>query len=112
MSSLIPLALEVALLLHGTGPGNLEDVAHLNEMLRDRQHPRTQSQAALLLVQSRSPEAAKLVRQGLQEPEAADVFQVLAAAVRLQRDPRFVDELFTALTGARPEVRQEAAETL
>ena len=112
MSSIIPLMVEIGMLLHSGGAGNLEDVAHLNEMLRDRQHPRTQSQAALLLVQSHSPEAAALVRQGLQATESPEVFQALAAALRMQRDTRFLDELFTALTGARAAVRQESAETI
>lgn len=112
MRSLIPWIAEIGMLLAGADPGNLEDMARLNEMLRDRQHPRTQSQAALLLVQSRTPEAARIIKDGLQETEAPEVFQALAAALRLQRDARFRDELFAALTGARALVRQEAAETI
>lgn len=112
MSVLLPWVLHAGLLLHGAEPSPPEDVAHLSEMLHDRQHPRTQSQAALLLVQSRSPEAARLVQQGLRETEAPDVFQALAGAVRLQRDVRFVEEIVAALTRGRAAVRQEAAETL
>ena len=38
------------------------DVAHLRELLLDRNNPRSQSQAALLLVRARDVEAEKAVR--------------------------------------------------
>ncbi len=88
------------------------DLAQVREMLHDRQNPGGQSQAALLLVQDPAAEAEKAVRQGLRQTEDADIFGALAAAVRLTQDERFVEELFAALTGGRPQVRQAAAETL
>jgi HEAT repeat protein len=89
-----------------------EDVAQLSEMLQDHQHARSQNQAALLLVESRSAEAGAVVRQGLRQTETPDVFLALTSAIRLRRDGRFTDELFAALAGDRPALRQEAAETL
>jgi HEAT repeat protein len=88
------------------------DLAHLREVLYDRQDPRGQSQAALLLVQSRDRGAEKLVQQGLRQPEEAEVFLALAAAVRLRQDGRFLDELLAALTANHSRVRQAVAETL
>lgn len=88
------------------------EIGGLREMLFDRQHPRGQSQAALLLLQAGGPEAEKLVRQGLQQAEDTDVFLALAAAVRLTQDSRFLDELLPALAVNRPGVRQAAAEAL
>lgn len=88
------------------------DPASLREMLHDRQNPRGQSQAALLLVQSRSADADEIVRQGLRQTEASDIFIALATAVRLQRDTRFLDELLRGLACGRPAVRQAAAEAL
>jgi HEAT repeat protein len=88
------------------------DLAHLREVLHDRQDPRGQSQAALLLVQSNDPGAEKLVRQGLHQPEDTEVFCALVAAVRLRQDNRFVEELLDALTANHPRVRQVVADTL
>ena len=51
-------------------------------MLHDRQHPRGQSQAALLLIRSTDPEAERLVREGLRNHEEIEVFLALASAVR------------------------------
>jgi HEAT repeat protein len=109
MSVLLPCLCGVGLLVAGAAA---DDVAHLGEMLQDRQHPRSQSQAALLLVESHAAEACALVRQGLRQAETAEAFLALASAVRLRRDPRFTDELFAALAGDRPAIRQAAAETL
>jgi HEAT repeat protein len=92
--------------------GPTVDLARLREMLRDRQHPLNQSQAALLLMRDRSPEAEALIHQGLQPTEPSDVFIALAAALRLQPNPRFVDELLGALAKGRPVIRQAAAEAL
>src|SRR5262245_25490185 len=79
------------------GPADLapvrSDPAHLREMLQDRQHPRLQSQAALLLVQDRSSDATEIIRQGLQQTESQEIFLALADALRLCRDRRFVEEL-------------------
>lgn len=112
MNAIIPLVLGLGLLLHGSGKADDTDCASLWEKLRDRQHPRQQSQAALLLVQSRAPAAADLVRRGMLETESPEVFGALASALRLCRDARFTEELFAALSSSRPLVRQEAAECL
>jgi HEAT repeat protein len=88
------------------------DLTLLQEMLRDRQNPRGQSQAALLLLQDTSPEAEIIVRQVLQQTEDSEGFQAMALAVRLCLDSRFSDELVRALTSPRSLVRQTAAETL
>jgi HEAT repeat protein len=88
------------------------DPGSLREMLMDRQHPRSQSQAALLLLQTAGPEAESVVRQGLQQPDDVEVFQALVTAVRLLQDGRFENELLCALAVNRPGVRQSAAEAL
>jgi HEAT repeat protein len=92
------------------------DPAQLREALHDRQDPRGQSQAALLLVRDRSADAEEIVRAGLHQTSAPDVFLALASAVRLNRDSRFGAELLTALArvpeGPRSPVRQAAAEAL
>jgi HEAT repeat protein len=88
------------------------DLANLQDLLRDRQDPRSQSQAALVLVQSDDPGAEKIVRRGLRHPEEEECFLALTAAVRLCQDRRFVEELLAVLTANRPRVRQVVAETL
>jgi HEAT repeat protein len=88
------------------------ELGNLRELLQDREDPRGQSQAALLLVQSRDCAAEKIVRRGLLQPENEEAFLALAAAVRLRQDRRFLDELLAALTANRPRVRQIVAETL
>src|SRR5690349_17436283 len=59
MTAIQPILLALGLLLSGAddaaGP-SAPDVARLQEMLQDHEHPRGQSQAALLLVQSAAPE--------------------------------------------------------
>jgi HEAT repeat protein len=88
------------------------DLLLLQEMLRDRDNPRGQSQAALLLVQNESPEAELIIRQGLLQIEDPELFQTLATAIHIAHDNRFIDELIRALSSTRPNVRQSAAETL
>src|SRR5262249_37469734 len=88
------------------------DLASLRETLEDRQDPRGQSQAALLLVQSADPAAEKLVRRGLRQPENEEAFLALAGAARLRQDSRFLDDLMVALLANRPRLRQVIAETL
>lgn len=88
------------------------DSVRLREMLRDRHHPRNQNQAALLLIQTHSPEAEEIVRDGLRQTDSAEVFLALTTALRLCRDGRFADELLAAMVEGRPAVRQAAAETL
>jgi HEAT repeat protein len=116
MSAIYPLLLGLGILpaADGEHPGAppVGDTAHLREMLQDRQHPCHQCQAALLLVQSPSSDAAEIVRQGLQQTENQETFTALAAALRLCRDPRFTEELLGAFGSGRPAVREAAAETL
>jgi HEAT repeat protein len=81
-------------------------------MLQDHEHPRGQSQAALLLVQSAAPEAEKAVRQGLRRADDPEVFLALATAVHTAQDNRFVDDLLAALLVSRPGIRAAAAEAL
>lgn len=88
------------------------DLAQLQESLSDRQDPRAQSQAALLLVQSNDPEASAIVRRGLRQQENEEMFVALAAAVRLRPDDRFTRELLAGLGAAKPRIRQAAAETV
>jgi HEAT repeat protein len=114
MTALHSWLLGLAALL-GTDPAPppaAAEVTRLREMLLDRQHPSSQSQAALLLVQARWPEAETIVRKGLKQTDAAEVFLALAEALRLCRDDRFTEELLAALAAGRPPVRQAAAETL
>src|SRR5262245_34610574 len=93
-------------------PGKTEDPAKLREMLYDRRHARTQSQAALLLVMDSSVEAAEVIRQGLQQSESAEAFHALTTALGLRRDTRFNEELFAALVQGPTERRQSAADAL
>src|SRR5947209_15498173 len=114
MQTIQPLLLGLGLILAGAGSDHPAepDPAQLRELLHDRQHPRGQSQAALLLLRSTLPEAEQAVRQGLRQAEDAEVFLPLAEGVRLSRDGRFRDELLAALAVSRPGVRQAAAEAL
>lgn len=111
----MPMSL-TCLLLVIAQPSATPDLARLRELLHDPQNPREQSQAALLLVRDASPEAEEIVRRGLRELESPDVFLALSAAVRVDRDARFADELLAALGGTpaspRLAVRQAAAEAL
>jgi len=88
------------------------DLPHLREMLYDRQAPLQQGQAALVLVASQDPRAVEVVRQGLRQTDSAEVFLALSAALRTAHDARFCDELLSALSGPRANVRASAAETL
>jgi HEAT repeat protein len=109
-----PLLLIFAMLLLSADPAMhpAADTAQLREMLYDRQQPRNQSQAALSLVESSSRDAEEVVRGGLRQTDSAEVFLALAAAIRLKRDSRFVDELLEALDRGQPSTRQTAALTL
>jgi HEAT repeat protein len=88
------------------------DVPQLREVLHDRQDPRAQSQAALLLVQSTDLSAEKAIRQDLHNLDNEEPFIALAGALRLRQDSRFLDELIAALSANKPRVRQAAAEAL
>jgi HEAT repeat protein len=116
MSLIQTLALALSMLLGAEGrtpEGHIaDDSAQLREMLYDRQHPRNQSQAALLLVEAHGTDAEDFVRQGLRQTDSADVFVALASAIRLCRDSRFNDELLAALLSERQSVREAASETL
>src|SRR5262245_20461920 len=107
----IVLGLGLAFAQPASDKANL-DLARLRETLEDRQDPRGQSQAALLLVQSGDPAAEKLVSRGLRQPENEETFLALAGAVRLRQDVRFLDDLMAALVANRPRLRQVVAETL
>jgi HEAT repeat protein len=113
MSTLLALVLSLGMVPAAEVPPPASlDPARLRELLLDRLQPESQNQAALLLVQSRLPEAEKIVRWGLRQTGAPETFAALAAAVRLCRDRRFQEELFTALTEGRPAARQAVMETL
>lgn len=114
MPTLRPILVTLGILLAASALGQAPspDLASLQEMLLDHQHPRGQSQAALLLVQHVAPESEKIVRQGLQQAEDGEVFLALANAVRFCQDGRYLDDLLPALAVNRPGVRQAAAEAL
>jgi HEAT repeat protein len=114
MQAIPPILLGLGMLFaDGGSAGPREpDLAHLREMLLDRQHPVGQSQAALLLVQSTLDGSEKSVREGLRGTENSAVFLALSAAVRLHQDRRFLEELFAALSSGRPTIRDAAAQTL
>src|SRR5437870_2240901 len=112
MSTFAVVLLGAILLLSGTDPSAKIDLARLQEILHDKQDFRAQSQAALLLVQNSSADAEEMVRSGLKQTAEEDVFTALAAALRLTHDARFGDELFAALLGGKPTVRQVAETTL
>jgi HEAT repeat protein len=114
MQVISPILLGLGLLLPFAEPRRPAepDPALLQEMLHDRQHPRGQCQAALLLVQDRSAEAEKIVRQGLLQTDDVDLFLALATALRTAQDSRFIDELVAALAVNRPGIRPVAAEAL
>jgi HEAT repeat protein len=114
MQALLPILLGLGTLLRDDGATapRRPDLAHLQEMLHDRQNTHGQGQAALLLVESSSDGAEKAVRDGLRSVENAEVFLALATAVRLRQDRRFLDELLAALSAGQPAVREAAAQTL
>ncbi len=114
MQAISPILIGLGLLLPAAEPVRPPDAdpARLQETLRDRRDPAGQSQAALLLVQCPTEDAENAVRQALEQTEEADVFSVLAGAVRLCQDDRFAEELLDALRSVRPLVRQAAAEAL
>jgi HEAT repeat protein len=114
MQAIQPILLCLAVSIAGAGAAESPalDLAQLREMLHNRQHPHGQSQAALLLVQSKLDWAEKAVRDGLRSIENAEVFLALAAAVRLRQDRRFVEELMSALSCSRSAIRESAAQTL
>ncbi len=94
MSAGCPFVLALAMLpLADPAPGPAQDVARLRELLYCRDHPRNQGQAALLLVQDHSGEARAVVRQGLRQTDAPEVFLALAGALRLGRGRQFAGEL-------------------
>ena len=66
------------------------DTASLREKLHNGADPKEQTRAALLLIQSTSPETLALVKFELKSPRAdrPEVFQALAGAIRLCRDVR------------------------
>jgi HEAT repeat protein len=111
---LFPLLLLVGLSAEtpaGAGAPDVE-LTNLRDLLHDRHDPRGQSQAALLLVQSNDPAAAKIIRHGLRQPDNEEMFLALTAAIRLRQDKRFFDDLIACLMSNKPRLRQVVAETL
>jgi HEAT repeat protein len=88
------------------------DIPRLRELLYHRQAPQEQSQAAFLLIESQHADAAELVREGLRRWDRPDVFQALAAAIRLRRDARYESPLLKALTSEQLPIRQAAIDAL
>src|SRR5262245_5024833 len=88
------------------------DLPRLRELLYHRQQPQEQSQAAFLLVDSQRGDAIEAVREGLRRWDRPDVFQALAAAIRLRRDGRFEPQLLKALSSEQLPIRQAAVEAL
>lgn len=114
MQTVLPLVVGMGLLLNQSGgmaPCE-PDLGQLQEVLADRQDPRGQSQAGLLMLQSSDPEAETAVRQHLRQTDNEESFVALAGAIRLRGDERYTKELLGALGASRPRVRQAAAETL
>jgi HEAT repeat protein len=93
-------------------PPKAMDAAPLREQLYHRNRPQEQSQAALLLVQSNSPEVAALVTFELTRWDRADVFQALASAIRMKQDTRFLNSMVDALAAEQLPIRSAAIETL
>ena len=90
----------------------MSDTARLKELLYQRDRPQEQSQAAMVLVQAGTIEAQAAVREGLRRHDRPDVFQALAAAVRLWRDERFIPPLLQGLNSDSLTIRQAAMEAL
>ena len=107
MPSHLPLLLGLGLLL---GSPADPDLGQLQEMLYDRQDARAQSQAAMLLIQSKDEAAAKVVRHALKQADQEDAFVALTTAIRLRHDTRFGEDLFPHLGSMKPRVRQVTAD--
>lgn len=88
------------------------DAARLATLLYHRGEPSLQNQAALLLLQLDTSESHEVVRQGLQRWDRPDVFQALASALRLHRDPQYIPLLLRALSCEQASIRQSAVDTL
>jgi HEAT repeat protein len=114
MSAIHPLLMTVGLLLPMTdGAATLPtDPYRLKELLYDCRYPRTQSSAALLLLQLHSADSEEIIRRALKQTDSAEVFVAIAAALRTTRDTGFVEELLQGLSSAQAVVRQAAADTL
>jgi HEAT repeat protein len=114
MSAIHSLVLGLGVVWAGADPGagGETDPATLREALHDSAQPRRQSQAALLLIQCQGAEAEAIIRQGLKQIDAPDVFLALAEAIRFKQDARFVEELVAVLANGSPVLRQGAAECL
>jgi HEAT repeat protein len=94
------------------GVPDTPDIPRLRELLYHRQQPQEQSQAAFLLVESQHADAGEAIREALRRWDRPDVFQALAAAIRLRRDARFEAQLLKALTSEQTPIRQAATEAL
>ncbi|MSR31669.1 MAG: HEAT repeat domain-containing protein [Gemmataceae bacterium] len=90
-------------------PGGL---ARAREMLADNNHPRGQSQAALLLLQDPSPLAAETVRRCLRDRTQAGAFAALCAGIVALADGRFQEELLESIGSENPETVSSAIQAL
>ncbi len=88
------------------------DVSRFIELLNHRDRPQEQSQAALLLVQSPSPEAYAAVEQGMRRWDRTDIMLALLAAMRIHRNSRHVPILVSALGCEQATVRQAVLDAL
>lgn len=99
-------------LIFGFVAPSVDDVGTLSQMLYDGRNPRSQSQAALLLLQTQSPESERTIREGLRRVEDPDVFLSLASAIAIYQDRRFEEELLAGLYAKKPPVREGAIQAL
>lgn len=88
------------------------DGPRLRELLFHRERPGEQSQAALILIQTDTPEAQALIQDALRRWDRPDVFQAMTSAIRLWRDTRFVQPLLRALAADQAPIRQMAMDAL
>lgn len=106
------LGVGLSLPIADTHPSAAPDLARLREVLHDRGQPVEQSQAGLLLVQTHTPEADRIIRQALQETESPEAFLAITSALRLSEDRRFNSELLAAVVSGHSALQQSAADTL
>lgn len=109
---MVHLALLITGILLGQNPMPAVDIPRLREQLADKNKPLGQAQAAVLLIQERTPLAGETIRQYLRDAKNAEAFVAIAAAIQWSRDFRFQEELLEALFADNPSIRQAAAEAL
>ena len=100
-------------ILFGQSTLPVTDVSRLREQLADKKQPQIQAQAAMLILQQRTPLAEETIRQYFRDGRNPEAFAALAGAVQWARDPRFQQELLEAVASLEnPLIRQAAAEAL